>query len=129
MGSSSSASNTSRGSPAQLGVTTMLSPSCWRRNSSTTASAKRKTTAASSTAPFLPAPSGWPGARQTLQQAPLVLEQMLPHFARMVSAAAVTSYSFLTVVDQELLGPTQALPQTDIVVLPSARSTRQFHNQ
>jgi len=107
----------------------MLSPSCWRLNSSTTALGKRRTIAASNTNPFLPAPSGWPGAGRTPRQAPLVLEQMQLSFALMVLDAAQTFYSFLIVAAKELLVPTQARPQTDIVVRPSARSTLQFHNQ
>jgi len=107
----------------------MLSPSCWRLNSSTIALGRKRTTAASNTALFLLAPSGWLGVGQIQRQAPLVLELMLLFFAPMVLDAAPTFYSFLIVAAKELLVPTRARPQIDIVVRPSARSTLQFHNQ
>jgi len=107
----------------------MLSPSCWRLNSSTIALGRKRTTAASNTALFLLAPSGWLGVGQIQRQAPLVLELMLLFFAPMVLDAAPTFYSFLIVAAKELLVPTQARPQTDIVARPSARSTLQFRNQ
>jgi len=107
----------------------MLSPNCWQLNSSITALGKRRITAASNTALFHLAPSGWLEAGQTQRQAPLVLELMLLSFAPMVLDAAQTFYSFLIVAAKELLVPTRARPQIDIVVQPSARSTLQFRNQ